>query len=244
MIKKQNLLKTGATKPPLTYPEKVLQAIQKYDDYLETGLSSQEARVKTAVEMTLTREEVNELLVNSEYFNEASLQFLADVDISYEQYQKMQKVVQKAIEELRQAGFSDEKIKPWATKLIVRITQEYNRCDSIILKHWNKHWPNYIGGPIYNDEKHGAEDKNCIKKRSCSYETLFISPAIKLPVNIVDIQLALHQRMTVLVNLSKFDWDHEEFIKQKIEKEVWRLGRILTRIAKERKRNNILNYEL
>ena len=115
------MVKKGATKRLPTYPAKAVQAIKKYHEHLMNGHSLQEARIKTAVEMILTREELNELLVNLDYFNSKTLQFLAKADIPYEVYQKMQRIVQKAVEELRQDGFSDEKIKFWINKLIVCI---------------------------------------------------------------------------------------------------------------------------
>jgi hypothetical protein len=114
--------------------------------------------------------------------------------------------------------------------IIVCITQEYNRRKSITLKHWNMHWATYIG--YKNNTLHEPVDKkNCIKKRSFSYGKVFLNPRIKLPKTIVDIQLQLDQRISVLASLSKIGSESIESINQKLEKEVIELAKVLMRIA-------------
>lgn len=223
----QNNLKPGAPKSPLSYPEKAIQAIQKYGDYLKDGYSPQEARIKTAIEMTLTREEVNELLVNSEYLNDTAIQFLAKADINYKQYQaQMQRVVQKAIEELRQDDLSDEEIKSWVNSLIQRITQEYDHRNSITLKHWNMHWTSYIGYKN-NTFQESRKKRKRIKKQSFVYQTVFSNPDIKLPKNIADIQWQLDQTVSVLASLPVISPDSIELVKKKLKKETVELAKTI-----------------
>ncbi|MBT4527054.1 MAG: hypothetical protein HOC24_10925 [Deltaproteobacteria bacterium] len=226
---KQNLIKLEPLATPITYPAKVIQAIQTYSEYLKNGYSPQEARIKTAIEMTMTRDEVNELLVNSEYFNETILKFLSKADISHEQYQKMQRVTQRVIEHLRQDGLSDKKIKPWVGKLIQRITKEYDYRKNITLKHWNLQWASHIGYKN-NTPQESRKQRKRIKKQSFSYGPVPSDPDIKLPGNITDVQEQLDQITTNLSNLPRINPDSMGLIKEKLKKEIAELAKVLLTI--------------
>ncbi len=228
---KQILIKQEPLTTPLTYPAKAVQAIKKYNGYLLDGYSLQEARLKTAGAMTLTREEVNELLVNSEYFNDATLQFLAVADVNYKQYQaQMQRVIQKAVEELRQDGLLDGAIKFWVGKLIQHITLEFDYQKKITLKHWNIHWASYIGYKN-NTLQEPPKKRKRIKKQSFSYATTFSNPGIKLPENIADIQWQLDQTVSILASLPVISSDSMGLIKKKLKKEIIELAKTVLGIG-------------
>ncbi len=229
---------------PSTYSEVIDHIKFMYKAFAKTGLpnrcgnlSDEETKGNLSKAYHIPIEIINDILVYIEFLDDECDEKLYLAKLSQQEYNNVMKPVGRVALELRKDGLTDEKIRPWITKLVTGMLDERERRGKIILKPWFLEWDVLIG---YRKKvpKASAKPFRAPKKKTFSHQP-GVTRAFYGPKTVEEIQEKFYQTIRDLTNLSEINPNSFKAFKKGLIQAIGYLGRISVAITDLEKNYNL-----